>query len=116
MSNIDKKEIEHIAELARIKLSGEEKEKMANELGAILSYIDKLNEVNTEGVEAIAYITGMENVLRKDLPSTTLGHPQVVLGEKKPSHDNGTVDAARLVEMVPESKDNFVKVPAVFGE
>lgn len=100
---ITKKEIEHVAGLARIRLSDKEKEKMTRELGAILGYIDKLKEVNTDGVEPIAHITGMENVLRKDEPS------------KKPLTDVAA-DAAKLVEMAPDGKDNFVKVPAVFGE
>lgn len=103
MSAITKKEVEHIARLARIKLGEKEKEKMASELGAILGYIDKLKEVNTEGVEPISNITGMENVLRKDEPM------------KKPLAEQAA-DAMKLVKMTPESKDNFVKVPAVFGE
>jgi len=113
--SIDKKDVEHIAGLARIKLGEKEKEKMASELGVILGYIDKLKEVNTDGVEPISNITGLENVLRKDLPSTTFGVPKVVLGEKNPRHDVGA-DAVKLVEVAPDSKDNFIKVPAVFGE
>ena len=117
MDHIDTKNVEHIAGLARIKLSEKEKEKMASELGAILGYIDKLKEVNTDGVEPIPNIAGMENVLREDLPSTTLGSPKVVLGEpnKKPLEDQAA-DAVKLIEMAPDKKDNFVKVPAVFGE
>ena len=102
MAEISKKEVEHIAGLARIRLDDREKEKMATELGAILSYIDKLKEVNTEGIEPVAHITGLENVFRNDEPS------------KKPSRDGGTADAARLVDMAPDKKDNFVKVRAVF--
>ena len=100
---ISKKEVEHIAGLARIKFSDKEKEKMASELGAILGYIDKLKEVNTDGVEPVSNITGMENVLRKDEPN------------KKPRRNVGA-DAVKLVEMAPNKKDNFVKIPAVFGE
>ena len=66
---ITKKEVEHIAGLARIGLSDKEKEKMAVEMGAILGYIDKLKEVDTDGVEPIAHITGLENLLRNYLPS-----------------------------------------------
>ena len=101
MSQITKKDVEHIAGLARIKFNDKEKEKMADELGVILRYIDKLKEVDADGVEPIAHITGLENVLRKDEPS------------KKPLEDQ-VADAAKLVKMAPESKDNFIKVPAVF--
>ena len=103
MTEISKEEIKHIAELARIKLTEKEKDKMTKELGAILGYIDKLKEVNTEGVEPIAHITGMENILREDEPS------------KKPLEDQAA-DAVKLIKMAPKKKDNFVKVKAVFGE
>lgn len=103
MSKISKSEVEHIAALARIKLGEKEKEKIASELGVILGYIDKLKEVGTEGVEPISNITGMENVLRGDELS------------KKPLEDQAA-EATKLVEMAPEKKDNFVKVPAVFSE
>lgn len=98
---ISTKDVEHIAGLARIKFNDKEKEKIVQELGAILGYIDKLKEVNTEGVEPIAHITGLDNITRKDEVN------------KKPLEQQA-VDAARLVEAAPESKENFIKVPAVF--
>jgi aspartyl-tRNA(Asn)/glutamyl-tRNA(Gln) amidotransferase subunit C len=64
--SLTQKEIEHIADLARINLNDSEKEKMTRELGLILDYIGKLNEVNTRGIEPIAQITGLENVFRSD--------------------------------------------------
>ena len=101
MNNITEKEVEHIAELARIKLTGKEKDKITKELGAILGYIDKLKEVNTEGVEPIAHITGLTDVFRNDEPT------------KKPL-ENQAAEVAKLVEMAPDRKDNFVKVKEVF--
>lgn len=100
---ITKTDVEYIAALARIKLDNHEKEKYARELGAILGYIDKLKEVDTESVKPVAHVTGLENVARKDI------------GMKKPLEDQAA-KAARLVEMAPERKDNYVKVPPVFGE
>ncbi len=100
---INKKEVEHIADLARIRLSEKEKEKLTKELGSILGFVDKLKEVNTDGVEPIAHITGLENIMREDKPS------------KKPLEDQAA-EAVKLIKMAPDSKDNFVKVPAVFGE
>ncbi len=100
MTAITEKEVEHIAELARIKLTEKEKDKMTKELGAILGYIDKLKEVDTEGVEPIAHITGLEDVFRKDD------------SPREPDSEN----IKRLMEQAPERKDNFVKVKEVFGE
>lgn len=100
---ISKKDIEPIAMLARIKLSDKEKEKYSEEFKAILGYIDKLKKVNTEGIEPVSHITGLENVVRKDEPI------------KKPLAEQ-TVRTKELVQMAPEQKDNYVKVPAVFKD
>ena len=100
MSAITEKEVEHIAELARIKLIEKEKDKMTKELGAILSYIDKLKEVNTEGVEPIAHITGLTDVFRKD------DNP------REPDSEN----IKRLLEQAPSQKDGYVKVKSVFED
>lgn len=117
MSSIVKKDVEHIAGLARIKLTEKEKEKMVDDLGAVLGYIDKLKEVDTNGIEPIAHITGLENILRMDepLPNHSLESPKLQAGKEKPL-DEQAANAARLVEMALEKKDNFVKVKAVFGE
>ncbi len=59
-------EVKHIAKLARLKLSDEEVKKFSEQLSSILSHADMLNEVDTNNVEPIAQITGIENVLFKD--------------------------------------------------
>lgn len=100
MTNITEKEVEHIAELARIKLSDKDKSKLTKELGAILGYIDKLKEVNTDNVESVAHITGLENVFRKD------GEPQRL----------GAEQLEQLVNQAPETKGGYVKVKSVFGD
>lgn len=98
--NITKKEVEHIAELARIKLTEKEKDKMTKEMGAILGYIDKLKEVNTEGVAPIAHITGLADVFRND------DNP------REPDSEN----IKRLMEQAPSEKDGYVKVKSVFDK
>jgi len=97
---INKKEVEHIARLARIDLTKKEKDKVTKELGAILGYIDKLKEVKTEGVEPVAHITGLNDVFRKD------DNP------KGPDSEN----IKRLLEQAPNEKDGYVKVKSVFEE
>lgn len=95
---ITPKEVEHIAHLARIELTGAEKEKFGKELSAILEFVEKLKEVNTEGVEALAGGTTLENALRSD--------------EQIEKNLEGR--AAELLEAVPERKEGWVKVRAVF--
>jgi aspartyl-tRNA(Asn)/glutamyl-tRNA(Gln) amidotransferase subunit C len=59
-------EIKHIADLARLELTEEELAKYGEQLSAVLSYIDQLQEVDVEGVEPTAQVTGLTNVWRKD--------------------------------------------------
>lgn len=59
-------QVQHIAKLARLGLGKEEGDKFAGQLSEILAYVDMLNEVNTEKVEATSQVTGLENVTRED--------------------------------------------------
>ncbi|MFH1583160.1 MAG: Asp-tRNA(Asn)/Glu-tRNA(Gln) amidotransferase subunit GatC [Candidatus Falkowbacteria bacterium] len=63
---LSKDEIQHIAKLARLELTGEELKKYGGQLSAVLNYIDQLKEVDVKGVLPTAQVTGMENVLRED--------------------------------------------------
>ena len=67
-SKISLAEVEHVARLARLELSDADKERMRRELDGILSYIDKLRALDTDGVEPTAYAVPMTNVMREDLP------------------------------------------------
>lgn len=68
MTKLTKDQVRHIAKLARLQLSEEEVEKFTTELTAILQYVEKLNEVNTDDVEPTAQATDLRNVLRSDAP------------------------------------------------
>src|SRR3989338_4167482 len=88
-------EVEHIAKLARIKITDKEKETFRGELSRILDYINKLNEVNTDSVEPFAQITGITNSTRED----------VSVGEAG--------DKNLLISQAPQKENNLVKVKAV---
>jgi aspartyl-tRNA(Asn)/glutamyl-tRNA(Gln) amidotransferase subunit C len=64
--HLEKKDIKHIATLARLDLSEAELEKYGSQLSDVLNYIDLLQEVNTESIEPSAQITGLENIYRED--------------------------------------------------
>ncbi len=59
-------EVEHVARLARLDLSPEEKERMRSQLDAILTYIDKLRQLDTEGVAPTSHAIPIVNVIRED--------------------------------------------------
>lgn len=63
---INKKDVEHVAALARIEINGKEKEALGEQLSKILDYIDKLKELDTEGVEPMRGLHPDNNVFRDD--------------------------------------------------
>ena len=65
-NKINKEQVKHIANLARIKLSDKEITKFQKQLANIIDYFDLLNEVETEHVDETSQVTGLVNMLRKD--------------------------------------------------
>ena len=59
-------EVDYIAHLARLSLSEEERQCFTDQLNVILDYMDKLNEVDTEGVEPTSHVLDIVNVFRDD--------------------------------------------------
>ena len=63
---ISREDVLHVSRLARLNLSEEELEKFTGQLGDILEYISKLNELDTEGVPPTSHVLEIHNVFRKD--------------------------------------------------
>jgi aspartyl-tRNA(Asn)/glutamyl-tRNA(Gln) amidotransferase subunit C len=87
-------EILKIAELARIELRPDEVEKFQQGLSTVLDYVADLQKVDTEGLEIVSSVTGLENVQRLDDPVVA------------PNRDE-------IMENAPETKDGFYKVKAI---
>ena len=69
---IDRKDVEHVARLARLALTDAELEKMREQLNGILAYIEKLNALETDGVEPTSHAVPLVNVMRDDEPRPCL--------------------------------------------
>jgi aspartyl-tRNA(Asn)/glutamyl-tRNA(Gln) amidotransferase subunit C len=69
---IQRKDVEHVARLARLALTDAEIEKMREQLNGILAYIETLNALQTEGVEPTSHAVPMVNVMRDDAPGPCL--------------------------------------------
>ena len=69
---ISKKEVEHVAWLARVELSEEEKDRFTKQLNEILNYFQKISEANTEGVPPTCHVLDLVNVYREDVVSSSL--------------------------------------------
>jgi len=69
---IERKDVEHVARLARLALTDAELEKMRDQLNGILAYIEKLNALETNGVEPTSHAVPLVNVMRDDEPGPCL--------------------------------------------
>lgn len=70
---ITRQEVDHVARLARLALSEEEKDAFTGQMDAILAYVDKLNELDTDGVTATSHAVPMENAFREDVVRPSIG-------------------------------------------
>ncbi len=69
---IDREQVLHVAKLARLKLTEDEVERMAGELSQILGHVERMTELDLEGVEPTSHAVQLENVLREDVPRPSL--------------------------------------------
>jgi len=75
---LTKQQVEHVAKLARLDLTEEEKELYTKQLSKILDYIDQLNEVNTEGIEPMTQPIPTVNVMREDIVKKQFDRSEVL--------------------------------------
>jgi aspartyl-tRNA(Asn)/glutamyl-tRNA(Gln) amidotransferase subunit C len=94
---ISRQDVEHVAELARLDLTAAEREQFIAQLNDILTYIDKLNELDTSNVEPTSHVIPMANVFRDD--------------EVRPS-----LDRELALQNAPEVSHFFFKVPRIIEE
>jgi len=87
-------DVEHVAKLARLDLTDEEKEQFTEQLNAILKYVSKLNELDTTNVEPTSHVLPLANVMRED--------------EIRPSWP-----LEQVMANAPDEEDGQFKVPAV---
>lgn len=93
MANIISDEtIEYVGILAKLELSEEEKEQAKKDMGSMLDYIDKLNELDTTEVEPMSHVFPVHNVFREDVV------------------ENGD-DRENILKNAPEEKEGSFKVP-----
>ena len=94
---ITKQDVEHVAKLARLEITETEKEAFSQQLSGILTYVEKLNTLKTEGVEPTATVLEQTNVFRED--------------KSRPS-----LPVEKALANAPERTDGFFVVPKIIGE
>lgn len=93
---INKQQIEHLAKLARLKISDSEEKQLEKEVADILDFISKLKEVDTTGVEPSFYGIPANNLMRQD---------KVVVSDDKND----------VLKALPDTKDGLLKTPKIFS-
>jgi aspartyl-tRNA(Asn)/glutamyl-tRNA(Gln) amidotransferase subunit C len=91
------KDVEHIAKLARLEFSDEEKERFTHQLNTILAYVEQLDRLDTSNVEPLSHVIELNNVFRKD--------------EVKPG-----LERQQALRNAPAKSEEFFKVPKVIGD
>ncbi|MEC9488193.1 MAG: Asp-tRNA(Asn)/Glu-tRNA(Gln) amidotransferase subunit GatC [Halanaerobium sp.] len=94
---LTKKDVEHVAGLARLRLEEDEKEEYAKQLGQIVEWMGNLEGLELEGVEPTAHILPVQNVFREDRV-----------------HEGFTSEEA--LQGAPDRKGRFFKVPVIMSE
>ena len=92
--SISKKDVEHVARLARLELTEEEKELYTEELNAVLGFMDTLNQLDTSEVPPTSHVLDIKNVFRDDVVEPSMEPEEVVAN-------------------APAAKDNQFRVPKI---
>jgi len=95
---LTKKEVEKIAELARLGISEKEKEKFVEDLSSVIGYVQKLSEVNVEKVEPMTGGTNLESVTRKDDDTKDIANDEM---------------KADILNAAPDKENGYFKVPSI---
>ncbi|HIE35826.1 MAG TPA: Asp-tRNA(Asn)/Glu-tRNA(Gln) amidotransferase subunit GatC [Candidatus Omnitrophica bacterium] len=93
---VDKKIVEYVAQLARVKISEEEKEKLTSQLSRILDYIDKLKELDVESVSPLRGPHLEKIVLRKDQVKPFSFQKEIL--NNVPSQEDGFFKISKVIE------------------
>jgi len=83
MAKITKEDVEYVAGLARLSLDDAAKDRLVGEMGAILSYMDKLNELDTAGIEPMMHVLDITNVYREDVVGESLDRETALMNAPK---------------------------------
>lgn len=88
------KDVEHVAKLARLELTDEEKLLYTKQLGDVLKYVEQMNEVDTSDVKPMTQVVDFCNVMREDVP-------------------NLEISKEALMSNAPDEENGFFKVPKI---
>lgn len=95
-NKIDIKTVEEVAHLARLEFNDEAKAEILNDMNRMLTFVNKLSELNTENVEPLIYMTNEKNILREDVPEITLTQKEAL--KNAPKKDSDYFKAPKVID------------------
>ena len=93
---ITKDQVLYVADLARLDLDDASIDKFAGQIGTILDYVDKLNEVDTEGIRPTSHAISLTNAFREDEPNEHLERDQAL--SNAPEIEDGSFIVPKIIE------------------
>ena len=97
MKELTPQEVDHVAHLARLEITAEEREAFSRQLGEILTYVEQLSAIDTEGVEPLLSVFGRADVLRDDVAHIPLG-------------------VERVLQNAPAQENDQFRIPQILGD
>ncbi|WP_299455842.1 Asp-tRNA(Asn)/Glu-tRNA(Gln) amidotransferase subunit GatC [uncultured Microscilla sp.] len=94
--NVDRQTLHKIAQLARLDIAATEEEAVLSDLNQILDWVEKLKELDTEGVEPLRFMSGEMNNLREDIP-------------------NNALNKSAALKLAPKADQDHILVPKVLN-
>lgn len=94
---VTKKDVEYVAQLAKLEFTEGEKERLIGDLNNIIGYVDKLTELNTDNVDIVVNPYYIENKFREDVVTPSL-------------------DLEKVIESAPKTLEEYVVVPKIIDE
>ena len=95
-NKIDIKTVDEVAHLARLEFNDAAKEEILNDMNRMLSFVDKLNELDTNNVEPLIYMTDEKNIMRADEPEITVTQKDAL--KNAPKKDSDYFKAPKVIE------------------
>jgi len=93
---IDTKIVDEIAHLARLEFEAEAKTEIIKDMNNMLKFVEKLNELNTDDVQPLIYMTEESNVMREDEAKVTLTQDEAL--KNAPKHDSDYFKVSKVID------------------
>jgi aspartyl-tRNA(Asn)/glutamyl-tRNA(Gln) amidotransferase subunit C len=93
---VSREQVRYIATLARLRFTDDEEERLAGQMNDILGYVEKLDELDTSGVQPMSHVLDLHNVVREDVAETRISRDEAL--KNAPDADSVYIRAPKVIE------------------